>query len=93
MTQLTIYKGASPFLKNVQEWLEENEALNSLLLGLAQDNAKKENDSSFYLTLSTDHQLQFSGLQTPERNLIVYADHSNLENTLSVLADYLGKEK
>ena len=93
MTKLIRYETAVEYLKDNQRWLERREALNSLLLGLTLDSAKRDIDDGFYLTLQSGNEIQFAGMQTKGRNLIVYSDELLPADSLSVLAEHLEKEK
>lgn len=93
---MTLKKYSSPnqYLSENLALLEQNEALNSLLLGLALDNAKKESDGSLYLSILDDSgEILLSGMKTPGRNLIIYGDELEVENFVPALADFLQREQ
>lgn len=83
------YPTATQYLAENQALLEQHEALNSLLLGLALDNSRKENDDGLYLSISHEGEIFFTGLQTGGRNLIVYGDPLQQERFTPLLVNYL----
>ena len=91
--QLKTYPTAAEYLTDNLKWLEQKEVLNSLLLGLALDNAKNQRDGSFYLSIWKDNEIQFSGMQTPGRHLIMSSNDLDQEEFILALADYLDRER
>ena len=91
--QLIQYPHATAFLRANQEWLAQNEALNSLLLGLTLDAEKKETDENFYFSVNEEETIQLCGIQTPGRFLILYTEDHLTNDTSSALADFLEREK
>lgn len=90
--QITRYSSAERYLERNLDFLEKEEAVNSLLLGLTMANSARPNDDSLYLDITRDDEPLFTAIKTKGRNLIVYGDISSLPSYAPLLLDYLQKE-
>ena len=89
---LKTYPSSTLYLRENHAYLKQQEALNSLLLGLALGNTPKEKDDSLYLSIHNGNQILLTGLQTGGRNLIVYGNELEQENFTPPLVDFLRQE-
>ena len=83
------------FLKKNLAFLEQEEAANNLLLGLAFALRKMENPQTHPLLLTIEHKGKsvFCCLQTPPQNLVVYGDENYLNTSIKILIDYIKNYK
>ncbi len=98
--KLKHYKNPQTFLQKVQPFLEKNEALNNLMLGLAFSLNKPKAEARFdvneVLMLLIEHpegHVVLAALQTPPHNLIVSAKSDFLTTGIDTLASYLQDQK
>jgi len=79
------------FLKRNLAFLEQKEATNNLLLGVAFALSKNQNKPLplLLLTAQNDHTPHFCCLQTIPNDLIVCATHQYLDTSIKLLIDYL----
>ena len=90
---IKVYQTANDFLAIAQNLLQEKEAENNLLLGLA---GTLKRDIHYYgkphplfFTVHADAKCVGACLQTPPYNLIVYVTESYQDNSIKELCDYL----
>lgn len=98
--KLKHYKNPKTFLQKVQPFLEENEALNNLMLGLAFSLNKPKaearfnpNEALMILIENQEREVVFAALQTPPFNLIVSGKPAYLTKAIDTLVDYLESQK
>ncbi len=87
------YQSAKNYLQENLKFLEEKEAINGLLLGLAIANKKKEKDDTLYLTIQDEKEILFTAIKTVGRNLIVYGNESKQNEYNRILISYLRTNK
>ena len=87
--QLKRYQSAEQFLEANLCHLLRDEAMNSLLLGLAIGNKGKENDQSLYLDIRDKERVYLAAIKTRGRHLIVSADHDKFALYATVFCDYI----
>lgn len=89
---LKTFTDAKDFLAETQTYLEQNESVNGLMLGLAfrlaQFNAQIK-IPPFLATVSDEAGLAAVSLMTPPHKLIVYSDRQDATEALTELAQYL----
>jgi len=87
--RIATYSDAGSFLDVAQTYLERDEALNNLPLGLACRLRDQEDvdPPPLYLTTADDAGLGLAALMTPPHNLILYSDRDDLQ--LSPLVHHL----
>ena len=98
--KLTQYTDPKTFLQKVLPFLEENEALNNLMLGLAfslnKPKAEARYDADEALMVLVENQedkVVLAALQTPPHNLIVSGKSEFLKNGIDILVNYLQDQK
>jgi uncharacterized protein len=79
--RITTYPDAGSYLDVAQNYLEKDEALNNLPLGLAcrLRDQKEVDPPPLYLTAADDNDLALAALMTPPHNLILYSDRADVE--------------
>ena len=84
------YHHAEEFLARLQATLEENEVLNSLMLGLSLRLSKSPtNAGTIFRSVHDDLGVIAVSMQTPGRAVIVYAHRSDITDAFSrIVADY-----
>lgn len=84
------YHHAEEFLARIQATLEENEALNSLMLGLSlRLSQSPTNVGTIFRSVHDDLGVIAVSMQTPGRAVIVYAHRSDITDAFSmIVADY-----
>ena len=77
--RIATYPDAGSYLDAAQVYLEREEALNNLPLGLAFRLREQEDvdPPPLYLTAADDHRLALAALMTPPHNLILYSDRDD----------------
>lgn len=85
---LNTYPNATAFLADNGAFLEQEEAVNGLLLGLAQG-AGAEDDLRLF-ALHAENRPVFCGLQTPPRNLVIYGQARHMADAARSLTGRLG---
>ncbi len=86
------YEQAEDFLRDTRVYLEQNEAVNGLMLGLAFRLAQFADQIKippFLATIADDAGLAVVSLMTPPHKLLVYSDHQDATAALEVLARFL----
>jgi hypothetical protein len=89
---VTIYEDAASFLQEARYYLEQNEALNGLMLGLAfrlEQFADRIKVPPLLATVSDDDNLVATAVMTPPHKLIVYSDQPEPDAALTALAHHL----
>ena len=89
---LKIHETADEFLQDARVYLEQNEAVNGLMLGLAfrlSQFADQITNPPFLATVADDNGLVLASLMTPPYKLLVYSDHQDATAALIVLASHL----
>ncbi|MCC7451435.1 MAG: GNAT family N-acetyltransferase, partial [Anaerolineae bacterium] len=90
--QITTYQHADAFLARTRAALEREEALNSLLYGLAlriKESPEWLKVPPYLATVDDDQGLVLAGLMTPPHNLILFANRDNYQPALDVMAHNL----
>jgi len=87
------YQNATDYLKANLSFLEKNEVLNSLIIGLVLFNQSIEKDETFYLSIIEDDEIQFTTIRTPGRKFIIAGNESKIEEVSNVFSEYLRIEK
>lgn len=90
---LSSFKTADDFLAFTSAFLEKEEAINGLLLGLSLANKGKKEDKSLYVTIKEKEEIVFTAIKTEGRNLIVYGKDPNAYNYVPTFLTFLQKEK
>lgn len=90
--QIKTYPDASSFLEDNLAFLEKEEAVNNLLLGIARGLIKIKDPNLLFLAVTDGRDPFFCGLQTPPRNLIIYGDTLRGREAAALVHDIL-KEK
>ena len=91
MTHLTTHTNATAFLRNSQAWLEQEEATNSLILGLALrlvEEPQAWSNDLYLATVSDASRPSLAALMTPPYNLIL-AGEPEAAVAIELLADDL----
>jgi len=91
--KLKRYKNASDYLAENENMLLKEEALNSLLLGLCISRKNVATDETVYLDIREQNDIQFTGIKTPNRFLIVNGNESRLPELLPILIKFLNHNK
>lgn len=89
---VTTYEDAAVFLQKTQVYLEQNEALNGLMLGLAIRLTQFRDQIKilpFMATVEDKAGLAAAALMTPPHKLILYSDRDNSDEALTALAHHL----
>ena len=86
------YLTATDYLKENQQYLEEEEVINSLILGLAIANKGAEKDLSLYLDIRSNAGIQFTAIKTVGRNLLIYGKPETLPIYAPILIDFLAQD-
>jgi len=89
--KLNQFQTAQEFLNHTQNFLEIDEATNSLMLGLAIAN-KSVDDNSLYLNITENETILFAAIQTPSRNLIVCGREEGMISYITTLINYFKDE-
>jgi predicted GNAT family acetyltransferase len=96
---IKIHDTAKEFLAFSRNLLEEKEAENNLILGLAATLTKQSDyysdERPLFFTRSHELKCVFAALQTPPYNLIIYGAEDHLEESISEVCEHLlqnGKE-
>jgi len=89
------YRHAEEFLARIQSTLEENEVLNSLMLGLSLRLANSPtNDGTIFRSVHDALGVIAVSMQTPGRPVIVYAHRSDITDAFSmIVADYFQNQR
>ena len=84
------YRNAVEFLARLQSTLEENEILNSLMLGLSMRLAENPEDTStIFRSVHDEMGLIAAAMQTPGRGVLVYQHRAEVTDAFSmIVADY-----
>jgi predicted GNAT family acetyltransferase len=88
----TTYQNAAEFLLKTQDFLEENEAANNLMLGVCfrlkrfPDRIKT---TPYFITVSTEDELILAAVRTPPHNLIIYGKRRDYAQAFETLAQNL----
>lgn len=93
MMKIITYNKATEYLEDNLRYLEREEAVNSLLIGISMSQKNLKNDRTLYLSVKDQGELQFTAIKTPGRNLLVYGNESTLDKFAAILIDYLSHEK
>jgi predicted GNAT family acetyltransferase len=89
---VTSYENATDFLQKARAYLEQNEALNGLMLGLAfrlAEFAGQIKTAPFLAIVEDEGGLAIASLMTPPHKLILYSDRDNPNDALTALAQHL----
>ncbi|MBN1220936.1 MAG: GNAT family N-acetyltransferase [Anaerolineae bacterium] len=76
----TTYSNAEAFLQTTQKFLEENEAANSLLLGICfwlKHNPDRVKTTPYLMTVEAGGSLVLAAVMTPPHNLVIYGQTTN----------------
>lgn len=82
------YPGARAFLERAQEYLEQEEGLNNLLLGICL-RLNPTDPSALLVGVEEGGELALAGAMTPPHQLILYSHLSNPEEAAAALAQHL----
>ncbi len=83
------YADAAGFLREVRAYLEKQEVVNSLMLGLAMrlvDEPLAYGSPPYFAAVVDEHGPALAGLMTPPHNLILYAERESVPEALPLLA-------
>lgn len=88
---VTIHKSAREFLDIAGHWLERQEAVNNLILGLANRLAGTEKTvpSPIMMTVCIQRELAAAALMIPPRGVVMYAPADNPREAINDLAEAL----
>lgn len=93
---LTHYTNPQKFLLKVRSFLEENEALNNLILGivfgLSKSKSTEKIAAAWMIVIEDKEEVVFVGIRTPPRNLILTAKEGYAENGSNLLMNYLREQ-
>jgi len=89
------YQSAAAFLDQTQKWLEQEEAVNSLMLGLAFRLQRRPNPSEplYLLTVELDGRLHLAAVMTPPYNIVLSGRVDEAELTILPLIESLWDKK
>ncbi len=89
---ITIHKTPTEFLAAAGDWLYEREAVNGLMLGLANRLANAEKPAEIppvMMTVSNGRELEAAAIMTPPRGVVLYAPADDPTEALQALAEEL----
>ena len=92
MMQLMTYTAATGFLRDVQAYLEQREAVTDLMLGLASRLAEEPlayGSRPYFAAVADEQGPILAALMTPPHNLILYSEQENTPGSLELLAQDL----
>ncbi len=88
----TIYQNANEFLQKTQTFLEENEAANSLMLGISfrlKQFPDRIKTTPYLITVVDGNELILAAVMTPPHNLVIYGHKHKNASAFEVLAQKL----
>lgn len=95
--QITHYTNPKEFLPKVQSFLEENEALNNLILGVSFSLTKPDNAEmaakALMLAVEDNGEVVFVAVRTPPRSLIVSAREEYAQSGSALIMKYLEEKE
>ena len=94
MREVIQYPDGKSFLKDTLAFLEQEEARNAVLIGIAMANIQVSEGHSvkpLFFTIKKKGEVVCCGVQTPPRNMIVYGTDAYAEEAAVVLCDHLSK--
>ena len=89
----TRYRSAEKFLEENEAFLESEEVVNSLLLGLAIENKEKLNDSTFYINTYDCRGIHFAAIKTEGGHLIIYGNDTTADAYVLLLVNHIKQLK
>jgi len=92
MIRVKTYADAAAFLREVQAWLERQEAVNGLILGLAMhlvDEPLAYGSPPYFAAVTDEQGPVLAALMTPPYHLILYSEPENAPGALQLLAHHL----
>lgn len=90
--KVTTYASAKDFLAAAGEWLEREEVLNNMILGLAGRLAKADKPAdppAVMMTVASEHGLEAAIVMTPPRGVSLYTPTPQAQEALEALAEAL----
>jgi len=91
--RLIQHEKAKDYLKENLDYLEQEEVINSLIIGIALSNLELLEDSTLYLSILIEEEIVFSAIKTEGRNLLISGKESTINKAAVFLIDFLEKEK
>jgi predicted GNAT family acetyltransferase len=88
----TTYQNVDEFLQTTQIFLEENEAANSLLLGICFQLKRfpdRIKTTPYFITVSAENELILAAIRTPPHNLVISGQGKAPDQALEILAQNL----